>query len=992
MRHSEYPLDEDEEEDAHTATLTHRSSSSNPTVPNVTHQKNSANMNDGNSDGGMGEDAFARQPYDRQDSLNSASGSAVMSSSSSPPLVPRRYPFGAMVLAKELTLTGVVTLVRTLADCLPAPKEEVSSSEAPPATTGISSLSDIPDPPTLPSPRQPSSPKMLKPRSSLHHSSSGSSNDVHNLTASSSILPQHQSNYNNQNSNQGPPELPPLLPQNQIASFSKEQQVASSENVHYTLWISMAWHLLGWAEPSASVFWEVATMFHTLYLASRRGNGQATLNAASITNNVHPLQPRHHAYSMLQTCGSNVSDKSFGSDRGSVHSFNPSSISMMSPGSNADGIFRSSDRTIATNATTNSAASGSSIPTLPLKTLGQRHSSISAKELPLWFLSLQLCLYCAHNNTSVTQNNANGNKSAQMNTSSSAMFQMMQMRMSTTSGGLYGDYTSFVLEHLRLILVLIASPHDPLVLDALGEYLSGTTSPAQTPGQVPVVQSQPSAHILNNFGRRVKLSHHEIERLNFILQRPFGGEMDDLPLSIVEILVPLNIEHQRHSPRFDKDKVPILHVETELRRQLEDIPNSVNLLTQEISGLNLQQQNHQSLKHAPVALHRTPSTESTMSDSGLTTNTQIKTNTDRKELTYTNCNRTTIILRPDYYYGHDPAPVGNDSDQSTSSPSPNSSSLRLHDLSITCCSDVHIYLLQPFEHATISGCHNCTIIIGAVAGLLHVANCDRVDITCATRRIIVRDSHEVRNFCFTPSPPLMVGDVRSCQFGPYNTYYEGLREDLLSTGLAALPMQPFLLDTTNLQILCASNKWKVPVDTSTLESPTSPLTSSNLSTSRSENVSEDAMHTPVLVPASEFNPIFVPMDDSDSLNGNVEEKVDSEDGSAINDNRSERSGSSDENGNQVRMGSRYGRALTDMLQLSPFKLPSEYERRVLSGIERVKSIQQAIISKDLTTDQRLKVEEDLNRGFREWLVTSGNLRQVLDLAHLEESKDPLMKR
>jgi hypothetical protein len=26
----------------------------------------------------------------------------------------------------------------------------------------------------------------------------------------------------------------------------------------------------------------------------------------------------------------------------------------------------------------------------------------------------------------------------------------------------------------------------------------------------------------------------------------------------------------------------------------------------------------------------------------------------------------------------------------------------------------------------------------------------------------------------------------------------------------------------------------------------------------------------------------------------------------------------------------------------------------------------------------------LNRGFRDWLVTSGNLRQVLDLVHLEQ--------
>ena len=45
---------------------------------------------------------------------------------------------------------------------------------------------------------------------------------------------------------------------------------------------------------------------------------------------------------------------------------------------------------------------------------------------------------------------------------------------------------------------------------------------------------------------------------------------------------------------------------------------------------------------------------------------------------------------------------------------------RLHDLHIADCSDTNFYLLQPFEHATIAGCSDCTIVVGAVAGLLHV--------------------------------------------------------------------------------------------------------------------------------------------------------------------------------------------------------------------------------------------------------------------------------
>jgi hypothetical protein len=82
------------------------------------------------------------------------------------------------------------------------------------------------------------------------------------------------------------------------------------------------------------------------------------------------------------------------------------------------------------------------------------------------------------------------------------------------------------------------------------------------------------------------------------------------------------------------------------------------------------------------------------------------------------------------------------------------------------------------------------------------------------------------------------------------------------------------------------------------------------------------------------------------------------------------------------IGSMYCHNLADVLQLSPFRLPTEYERRAIVKSDRIKSLQ-TIIQTDLTPEQQVKLEEELNSGFRDWLVTSGNLRQVLDLVHLE---------
>lgn len=62
-------------------------------------------------------------------------------------------------------------------------------------------------------------------------------------------------------------ELTPTLVMGIVCSLS--EQSYHKQAIPYTLWITEAWRGLGWAEPSAALFWEMATMFHTLYLAGR---------------------------------------------------------------------------------------------------------------------------------------------------------------------------------------------------------------------------------------------------------------------------------------------------------------------------------------------------------------------------------------------------------------------------------------------------------------------------------------------------------------------------------------------------------------------------------------------------------------------------------------------------------------------------------------------------------------------------------------------------
>ena len=420
----------------------------------------------------------------------------------------------------------------------------------------------------------------------------------------------------------------------------------------------------------------------------------------------------------------------------------------------------------------------------------------------------------------------------------------------------------------------------------------------------------------------------------------------------------------------------------------------------------------------------------------------------------------------------------------SSSSSPANESGRLHDLHVAVCSDTHFYLLQPFEHATIAACTDCTIVLGAVAGLLHVVDCERTTITAAARRVVVSNSCDVVHYVFTPSPPLVVGDNRGCQFAPYNTYYEGLREDLLATGLAALLrsaissgsvggsvagdsaaspgrggeagvrcMSPTALPT----LQCASNKWKVPVgewrvgqslwigclisyssffaisiracfypELCKLEVPQLPnvqtpgsstleSSGSSLSPGADDRATVDvSMKTPILLPSSEFDVMLVPVESEDarmrrqqlrdsqaeaaaataSGGANTDEEENpaaSEDASvetmtvafSLTGITSEREKGEGERLSSSPIESEYCRMLADLLTLSPFHMPHDYERKVVAKAERVRTLQSAM--QELKSEQRATLEEELNRGFQDWLVTSGNFKQVLDLIHLDKS-------
>lgn len=483
-----------------------------------------------------------------------------------------------------------------------------------------------------------------------------------------------------------------------------------------------------------------------------------------------------------------------------------------------------------------------------------------------------------------------------------------------------------------------------------------------------------------NVGLGVLLSMEDLERLHLIMQPPSGGGIEELPLKIGDFI----FRQLYGTAPPPMASVPLGDVEREITRHLE-----LELLMSDVDQGDRESLSSSDGEEAMNALAKLTLTERASAeepdDAVAGERAKQPRNQYLKELSYTHLRSTTILLKPN--------PTEASSGASSASGDlnfpQNSSTGRLHDVTISDCSDAHFYLLQPFEHAIVSCCTGCTIVVGAVAGLIHVVDCENTTITVAARRVLVSNSCNVQLFVFSPTPPLLVGDNRSCQLAPYNTYYDGFREDLLATGLAAAQIQESQSpyhgsrnpdgESAWPPLTCASNKWKQPIELSKLEVPQVASTGSpapgpaGLSSlpgaddkAMGKSASNDAtMHSPVLLPSSDYHILFVPIESDAARLRRIEQ---------------EESELTSEVGGEPE--SLYCQNLAEVLQFSPFRLPLEYERRVLAKAERIRSIQQA--AKTLTDEQQEKFEEELNRGFRDWLVTSGNLRQVLDLVHLEK--------
>ncbi|KAJ1259920.1 hypothetical protein BS78_10G192700 [Paspalum vaginatum] len=111
------------------------------------------------------------------------------------------------------------------------------------------------------------------------------------------------------------------------------------------------------------------------------------------------------------------------------------------------------------------------------------------------------------------------------------------------------------------------------------------------------------------------------------------------------------------------------------------------------------------------------------------------------------------------------------------------SDLKGHSIKVLNCHDSVIYILAPLKYATVYGCSDTTIVLGAIGKVVKVEHCERVQIIAASNRICIANCRECIFYLGVNHQPLIMGDNHKLQVAPFNTYYPQLGEHLSQVGV-----------------------------------------------------------------------------------------------------------------------------------------------------------------------------------------------------------------
>jgi len=268
---------------------------------------------------------------------------------------------------------------------------------------------------------------------------------------------------------------------------------------------------------------------------------------------------------------------------------------------------------------------------------------------------------------------------------------------------------------------------------------------------------------------------------------------------------------------------------------------------------------------------------------------------------------------------------------------PASASVRVAD-----CEDAVVYLLAPAAYVSVVGCANCVVVVGAASRAVRVERCRRVTVIAAARRLRVRAAAECVFHLGVAERPVFLGECRGNVLAPYNTFYETLEADLETAGLS--------VDALSV------DAWREPqcafANLSDESRDDASLRDSDSSPSRGDASPRPAGGRAVERMSPEaFAPFIVPCR-----------------GDALNDTMD---------------------SINKTTRANPFAVPDAYVAALDAKVRAVAALRGALRDARLGEEKKRDLQATIQAHFKEWLLESGSMRQVYELARIERGESAL---
>ena len=272
---------------------------------------------------------------------------------------------------------------------------------------------------------------------------------------------------------------------------------------------------------------------------------------------------------------------------------------------------------------------------------------------------------------------------------------------------------------------------------------------------------------------------------------------------------------------------------------------------------------------------------------------------------------------------------------------------------ISDCHDAVIYALAPLATATIVACTDCTIVLGAVGRLLRLDRCERVTLVAAARRAVVDSAHDCALSLGVNRPPIILGSSRGVTLGPHCAGYARLRAHMAAAGVAPAP------NAWDSPVLAVGGRGGAAL--AAAGAPNAPAT---------------------LLPPDRFAQVAIPfVGGPGPLCGGAAlpdgPRLASDAGALLGlGPRGAAAGSADGASGSPASAARAAAA-------SPFPLPPAYEAAREAKVAAIADLRAAVRRAALADARKRELQAAIQAHFKEWLASSGMMRQVYDLARLE---------